>query len=664
MCGISGLIAPQDRPLAPLLLAMTQAIAHRGPDDEGYALYGESGLGFRGGADTPEEVYHANLPYAPRQSLATPDQPARVALGHRRLSIVDLAPSGHQPMCTTDQRYSIVYNGEIYNHHELRQQLEALGHAFLSRSDTEVILAAYREWGVDCLHRFNGMFAFLLLDRERQTLFIARDRFGVKPLYYWRSADGLLAFASEIKQFTVLPGWTAKLNALRAYDFLNYGISDHCDETLFEDVRQLRGGEYIEATLDQLAHTLPIRPWYQLKPALVDHDFATAAHKFRDLLTDSVQLRLRADVPVGTGLSGGLDSSSIVCLANASLRQEGAEAMQNVFSACAQLKQYDEREYIDEVVRHTGVQAHQVFPELDPLLNQLDTITWHQDEPFGGTSLLAEWEVFRLVSSTPVKVTLDGHGSDELLAGYHSFFAPHYADLLLRGRFVELLKETRAAQNRHGYGARYTLQGLGNSLLPPALLQFLRRSTGRLPVEADWMETERLKVEHYDFFRHWQGSTHSISALSRAQLLRTSVPLQLHWADRDSMAHSIESRIPFLDYRLVEYILGCPDHYKLARGETKYLLREGLRGVLPEKIRTRQDKMGFVTPEAHWMCEQNPQRFLQAVDLAYEQARGVLNERALDKARRIIQRKEQFNRFAWRMISFGCWMNRFQVQVQ
>lgn len=281
---------------------------------------------------------------------------------------------------------------------------------FASHSDTEVILHAYRVWGAECLDRFNGMFAFVLLDRVAKRMFAARDRYGIKPLYFWRSPQGLVAFASEIKQFAALPGWSPKVSAQRAYEFLNWGWLDHTQETMFDGVRQLRGGECIDCSLAELVPDPPVRRWYRLTPRPFHGDIATAAEEFRALFTDAVRLRLRADVPVGSCLSGGLDSSSIVCVANRLLRSSGAAAQQNTFSACATVKRYDERRYVDIVVDSTGVQAHYVYPELDRLFDTLDEMSWHQDEPFGSTSNYAQWHVFGSAARARVKVLLDGQG--------------------------------------------------------------------------------------------------------------------------------------------------------------------------------------------------------------------------------------------------------------
>jgi len=454
MCGISAIIKTNHIDLdINWLVGMNDLIKHRGPDGEGYVFISSNSQVIAGGNDTSEEILRSELNYTPNNRSDKLDQveDAIVALGHRRLAIVDLTPTGHQPMSYLKGRYWITYNGEVYNYLEIREELKTKGYPFISQSDTEVILAAYDCWGKDCLHRFNGMFAFVLIDIVANEIFIARDRFGVKPLYYWVSPEGFIAFASEIKQFTVLPGWVAKMKGQRVYDYLSRGLSDHTDETMFEGVYQLRGGEAIFENIKELQSLvkanligkLPKYLWYELKPKDFDDSYDQAVLHFKELLTDAVRIRLRADVPVGSCLSGGLDSSSIVCLANMIIKQNINQVRQKTFSACAKDKRFDEREYIDEVVKHTGVKSHYVYPDVVGMFNELSKITWHQDEPFGSSSIYAQWEVFKLAAGNDVKVMLDGQGGDEQLAGYSSFINPFLLGLLLSMKFSTLFSETK-----------------------------------------------------------------------------------------------------------------------------------------------------------------------------------------------------------------------------
>ena len=672
MCGISGIVSfPQSSASANFLYDMTNLIRHRGPDDEGYVFFGNDGAQIFGGVDTPSTVRGAGYAYSPKET-GNYEGHFSVGLGHRRLSIVDVSPAGHQPMCTPDKRCWIVYNGEVYNHLELREELEGKGYGFLTHSDTEVVLAAYQEWGRDCLEHFNGMFAFLLYDAEREMLFAARDRFGIKPLYYRVSAQGI-AFASEIKQFTVLPDWLARINGRRVYDYLNWGISDHTDETMFAGVFQLRGGEALELKVHDLAigqgglsaeGRLPTYSWYRLRSEPFSGNMKDASEEFRARFTDAVRLHLRADVPVGSCLSGGLDSSSIVCVMNDTLRGLNAQALQNTFSACADVKRFDEREWIDEVVRHTQVKAHYVYPALEGLFATHEQIIWHQDEPFGSSSIYAQWHVFKLAAENGIKVMLDGQGADEQLAGYHGFFAPRFAGLFKQGHWLRLWREIQLTKQYHGYSECEALKRMSDMLLPEGVRHWVRNLAGQTAAQPSWIDMKKLGALPVDPFTAAGRKAGSIRAMSESMLVASNLQMLLHWEDRNSMAHSIEARVPFLDHRLVEFVLGLPDEYKLSDGVTKRVLREGMTGILPERIRTRMDKLGFVTPEEVWLRERAAPQYRAALDEAIELSQGILNDQARVVLEEMINGKRPFSYMAWRMIGFGAWVKRFNLVVQ
>jgi asparagine synthase (glutamine-hydrolysing) len=670
MCGIAAILGTVPGGLLEPIRAMGASVRHRGPDDEGYALFAaDRDPVLVGGPDTPPSSYAAGLPYSPRpDGDAGSAEGATVALGHRRLSIVDVSPAGHAPLSYRG-RYWITYNGEVYNYLELRAELEALGHTFVSHTDTEVVLAAFDQWGHASLSRMNGMFAFAIADRERRTLFVARDRWGIKPLYYWASPAGFVAFASEIKQFSVLPGWSPRMNGQRVYDFLNWRVTDHTAETMFAGVHQLRGGECLELPWPAAGARAPCPAsealraarWYVLRPAPFSGSFEDAAERFRELLTDSVRLRLRADVPVGSCLSGGLDSSSIVCSMDRLLRAGGGQAVQKTFSAYSEDPRFDERAYVEEVVRHTAVEPHAVTPGMDGAFDTLGCMTWHQDEPFGSTSIYAQWNVFRLARENGVVVMLDGQGADEQLAGYHTFFAPRFAGLLKAGRLPTLWSDVRATRRLHGVSPLSAAAQVLNMLLPQAARRVARRFAARTQEAPAWLDLGVLGAAPGDPFAERGAQTGSVEALSVAQLTATNLQMLLHWEDRDSMAHSVESRIPFLDYRLVEFVLGLPTDYKIAGGVTKRVLRESMRGVLPERVRGRMDKMGFLTAEEAWAKERAPGRFVQAAREAVEASAGVLRPEAVAKVERIAAGAEPWEPLAWRLISFGAWMRRFGV---
>lgn len=669
MCGISGIISSKPLPLC-LLQQMTDRIRHRGPDDEGFVyvarLSGEAIV--HGGSDTPDAVLKACLPYTP----ATNDVCANVfyfGLGHRRLSILDLSPLGHQPMCTQDQRYWIVFNGEVYNYIELRADLEKLGHSFISRTDTEVILAAYAQWGESCLSRFNGMWAFAVYDSQAKTLFLARDRFGVKPLYYWISPENLLAFASEIKQFTVLPGWRATANGQRAYDYLVFGITDHTEETMFSGVYQLRPGHCVVLSVDEASalspgKSLPTHAWYELHPRPFAGSFDDAGREFRDLFEQSIALRLRADVPVGSCLSGGLDSSSIVCVLNNFLRKQGVQALQKTFSACSDVDRFDERKWIKLVVGKTGVDAHYVYPALDRLFEESPAITWHQDEPFGSTSIYAQWNVFRLAAQNGVKVMFDGQGADEHLCGYPGFFGPRLAGLIRQKKFMEFVRELSAAYKNANIPLLQNLKRTLQYFIFGDLLQLLKKMDGYTSIRPNWFNIHYAHICLLDPIEESGARGGKLLDYSIALLTRSNLQMLLHWEDRNSMAHSIESRVPFLDYKIVEFVLGLPDEFKIAGGMTKMVLRESMRGVLPEKIRTRIDKMGFVTPEETWVRERMPDAFRNKIEQTLAVAAGCFNPEAVRlEFDRILAGNKRFSFWPWRVVNFGEWVQRFGVNV-
>lgn len=662
MCGFAGFASTRPLP-AGLMQEMTDMVRHRGPDDEGFVFFTD-GIGPAvtcGGSDTLEDVYRVATSYSPTRRIEqVRELRARVALGFRRLSIIDLSARAHQPMCTADGRYWIVSNCEIYNYLELRRDLESEGVRFVSQSDTEVILAAYRRWGETCLHRFNGMWAFAIYDAEDGNFFLARDRFGVKPLYYWRSTEGVFAFASEVKQLTVMPGWSARLNPATVREFLDHGMLDYSTDTLLKGVSTLAGGASIAFQLDDITSAIPQpRRWYRLEPATVTGSLDDAAAQFRSLFVDSVRLRLHSDVPVGATLSGGLDSSAIVCAVRDLLRSNGSRTEQYTFSACSDDQRFDERQFINQVLEHTGARAHYAFPELDSMLDQLRTIVWHQDAPLGGATVFAEWEVYRLASAAGIKVTLDGHGADEILGGYHSFFYPYIAGFLTAHHWTAALREASAIRELHRFGRDYFIRAAAHYYLPASLRQKIRRLLGR-EQPTSWTDIGALDGPNPHSLPGLPEAD-SIRALSIQQLLSTSLPPQLRSCDRDSMAHGIESRAPFLDYRLVEFATGCAENQKINRGITKVVLRRAMRDSLPAGILSRYDKMGFVTPEYAWICESHSDLFSEMAAQAVRRAEGIVRPAAARYAKEVIQGKRPFDLIVWRLITFAHWLDLFDV---
>jgi asparagine synthase (glutamine-hydrolysing) len=371
---------------------------------------------------------------------------------------------------------------------------------------------------------------------------------------------------------------------------------------------------------------------------------------------------LRADVPVGSCLSGGLDSSSIVCTVRSQLG-ERAIGIQNTFSAYSDVSRFDERGFIEEVVGATGAAAHHVVPQPEALLCELDALTWHQDEPFGSTSIFAQWCVFRLARKSGVVVMLDGQGADEALGGYHGYFGPRLAGLLRRGRAISFWREAAAVRELHGQSWKLQARMIANELLTTGVADRLRRLAGRTVRTPDFLDLQKLGATGRSPHENSVDLREPVRSLGVAQLMSLNVPMLVRYEDRDSMAHSVEARLPFLDYRLVEFCLGLPEDFKLADGWTKRVMREGMRGRLPERVRNRRDKLGFATAEEVWMRDRHRAEFLKLVDEAIDAAGGILTSAARTKSERVLDGREQFSFLVWRFISFGLWLKRFNVSL-
>ncbi|HGJ64476.1 TPA: asparagine synthase (glutamine-hydrolyzing) [bacterium] len=567
MCSIAGIIRYKQEIDKNLLKQMNIVQRHRGPDDEGYFV----------------------------------DE--NVGLAHNRLSIIDLSPLGHQPMSNEDGTIWIVYNGEIYNYLEIIPDLKSKGHIFKSKTDTEVIIHAYEEYDIDCLQRLNGMFAFAIWDSRKKQLFCARDRFGIKPFYYYHNDDYFI-FASEIKAILEDKKIQLSVNNQILYNFLRYGIINYNNETFYCNIMQLPSAHCLILRQNEIS----IEKYWDIEPEneLNDKSDEFYAEKFHELFEDSIRIHLRSDVPIGTCLSGGIDSSSIVCVANDLLfpeknLKESIKDHQKTFSSCFEDLRFDERKYINKVIEKTGAETNFIFPSSKDLIKDIDKIIWYQDQPFNSISIFAQWNVMKLASESGVIVLLDGQGADELLAGYPPYFGANFEELARKMALCSLLKErVLYAQNRGYSFLKSIFFALAGSIsqiwknsnkndmisfqseLPEALSNEGCEALGNLYKPKYFKDILKNRL-YYDCIKGYRLSS----------LLR--------YEDRNSMAFSLESRVPFLDYRLVEYVFSLPDRCRINKGWTKAVLRNAMKGILPEEIRMRKDKMGFVTPQDVWM---------------------------------------------------------------
>lgn len=615
--------------------ARIDIVAHRGPDGSGWETY--------------------SSPVGP------------VALGHRRLAIIDVSDAGLQPMGDASGRYQLVFNGEIYNYIELRDEMRAKGEVFVSESDSEVLLRAYMLWGEDALARLRGMFSFLIWDDRDKKLFAARDRYGIKPLYFSATPRGA-AFASEIKQLLGLPGISGRMNLERVHDFLATGVSDHTEETMFEGVEQLRGGQCVLVDASRAPVGVSVRRWYPVAADEVSISEEEAAERFRALLTDSVRLHLRSDVPVGSCLSGGLDSSAIVCLMSEMMGSGASGAKVNTVSACYSEKSVDEKPFMDAVVAHAHTEPHFIYPRAEDVFQRASDITWHQDEPFGSTSIFAQWCVFEEAKRVGVKVMLDGQGADEQLAGYHMAFAYRVAGLLRSGK-VDTALATLAARKRDlGTPIVEQLRAVMVALMPEFAAARMRNSYHRIR-EGGWLDTQIIRERgnqqsavHAARSRVGLAPAVDIRSLCVTLTYATNLPMLLHWEDRNSMAHSIEARVPFLDHPLVEFALALGNDHKIKGSDTKRVLRRAMGGIMPDVVIHRRDKLGFATPEQVWFRSPLRGEVRDGIEKTLSLYPDLLDAKAVrENAARMLSGDAPVDFSLWRIINLGIWGQRFGV---
>lgn len=644
MCGISGIINRKQLS-ADELVKCTHMVAHRGPDDEGYLLWSPDNVpSVFVGRDSAEETQR-HFGY---QHVSGESRNWRVGLGHRRLSILDLSPGGHQPMVYPEAGLAISFNGEIYNYIEIRQELQRLGHVFKSNSDTEVILHAWAQWGRECMHHFNGMFAFLLLDYRNQQLYAVRDRFGVKPLYYTEK-DGYFAFSSEVKQLRSLPEYKFEINPQIAYDYLRFGLVDHEEETFEQGIHQVMPGHFLSYDLKR--DSFEKVQWYVLQPKTWRGDAVAAEEEFRRLLKDSVRLRMRADVPVGSALSGGLDSSTVVCLMREVLNDAGHQKnVIQTITSCNEDKRFDEWSFAEAVINRVRAASHKVFPSFEKLQEDLAKMIWHLDYPFGSTSQFSQWCVFEEAHKQGLTVMIDGQGADEQLAGYGGNDVSLYAGLLGAFKFGVLYREVTAYnQAHHQWPKGFLLNGLKTSV--PFIKGLFGSGGGEPPVP--WLRHDGFLVRQYPAKSLRQNLMNQVQKLPLPSLLR--------YEDRNSMAFSVESRVPFMDYRLMEFTLGLPESLVYRNGERKHILRKSFRGIVPDVVLDRKDKMGFVSAEEKWMIEDRPEWFRnQLRDFSPELNKLLDGPKAEVMFGEVQSRRLAFSFEPWRIMCLKSWFTQIQ----
>jgi asparagine synthase (glutamine-hydrolysing) len=572
MCGLAGIISADTSFVsAERLKQMTHALAHRGPDGEGQWV----------------------------------NPSGHVGLGHRRLSVIDLSEAGYQPMNYAG-RYHIIHNGEVYNYIELREELEKKGYSFQSQTDTEVMAAAYAAYGEDCLDHFDGMFAFAIWDEQQQKLFAARDRFGEKPLFYFFDKTKFL-FASEMKAL-----WAAGIqrtpNLKMLFNFLTIGYSgnpNRPEETFFENIYKLPPACFLIYSMQN--HELMIEKYWDIDVAeegkISDEE---ATEQFSSLLRRSVKRRWRSDVPAGTSLSGGLDSSSIVAMSH-SLQKSGSSY--KCFTSSFPCFEKDETALAAGVAETYGLCHFSVPVYADDLIEEWEKLCHHQEEPFGSSGILAQYKLYRLAAKYDVVVLLDGQGADETLAGYHKYYKWYWQELFRKRKLLRS-GELKAAKQL-GIPEKFGIRNVLAALFPEFAAVMLERQYLLHALQHPDLTREFVKHQSKEAYY----SAPAISSLNSQLYFHTCVhglEELLRYADRNSMAHGREVRLPFLNHELVEFVFSLPPHFKIRNGWTKWILRNAMKNILPPEIAWRRDKVGFEPPQKQWMQQKPIQQFMMA----------------------------------------------------
>jgi asparagine synthase (glutamine-hydrolysing) len=625
MCGIAGIVGGVTPELAAASHVMLKRLKHRGPDDNGWLSYSRNGI--RSGKGKP--------PVASTEAI----------LLHRRLSILDLSAAGRQPMTSSDGRYHIVFNGEIYNYLELRSELQRSGFNFRTETDTEVLLAAYAHWGSCCLQRLIGMFAFVILDSQARKLFLARDFFGIKPLYY-SETPSRLAFASEIKALLELRDITREINPQSLFHYLRAGLTDFNQETLLRGVRQLPPAHYLTADLDDRRPLQPVSYWSVTLGDPEELSFEDAALELRRLFLESVQLHMRSHVTVGVALSGGIDSSAIVM----SMRHLGNTSKKlHTFSYITDDNATNDETWIDLAASASSATVHKVRSTPESFAADIDGFITAQDEPTGGPSTYSHYLVCRRAWQAGIKVVLDGHGADELFAGYNDFFITRLLSLFRDWRILEALKLYRHASNQPNLGK--SIRRIGTRALPRWLQNILRQDNAL--IDPDWFAQRNIATSRTP----WAASSaYTTRALLHDELFRTQLPMQLRYGDRNAMAFSVENRVPFLTPQIVEFVLRLPEEYLISTdGTRKHVLRASLRGIVPDVILDRKDKIGFQRPHRSSMIGLTS--YVEKI-LNGDAARriGALNFKGVQRHwAEVLAGRRPFDYGAWRWISLMRW---------
>ncbi|MBS1940892.1 MAG: asparagine synthase (glutamine-hydrolyzing) [Bacteroidetes bacterium] len=625
MCGIAGgwwtLLTQAAASLPQALYAMR----HRGPDDRGQDL--------------------------------CPVGAATLGLAQARLSIIDLSAGGHQPMHSHDQRWSIVFNGEIYNYRELRAELQAGGHSFVSDSDTEVLLSAWAQWGRACLPRLVGMFAFAVYDRQQRSLTCVRDAFGIKPFFYSNGPEGF-RFASEVPALLKLLPGKPQLNWQRAYDYLVHGDYDSGPDTFFSGVHHLLPGHWLRVDLTTGKSSEPQRWWVPGIQERPGWRFDDAVEQVREQFLQNIRLHLRSDVPLGAALSGGIDSSAVVC----AMRHVEPDLPIHTFSFIAAGSDVNEEQWVDRINAHVGAIPHKVTATGAELACDLDDMIRAQGEPFGSTSIYAQYRVFQRAKEQGVTVTLDGQGADETLAGYSGYAGQRIRSLIEEGKWQQAWQFLDNWAQWPGRSRAMGTKAAIGAFAQGGVHEALHKINGS-KTAPDWLHTDplrdagvRLRIPQQ--FPQSDKKGRRVMAELGLALSQRGLPALLRHGDRNSMRFSMESRVPFLTLDMTDLLLSMPEDFLISgQGQTKNVFRAAMRGIVPDDVLDRKDKIGFATPERDWLIDiQNAARDWLRVDLHLS---FIDQAKIKQEFEAIVSSRRKFTRQLWRWINFYRWHASF-----
>jgi asparagine synthase (glutamine-hydrolysing) len=625
MCGIIGgwwKIMPEN--IESIIQRSIDSIHHRGPDDKGIDF--------------------------------TTDRNGTLFIGQTRLSIIDLSEGGHQPRTSEDGRFTITFNGEIYNYKELRFELVGLGHEFVTESDTEVLLKAWMQYGSKCLTRLIGMFSFVVVDRKMNTLTLVRDAFGIKPLFYC-CTDNSIFFASEIQAVMMLKNKRVQLNNQRAYDYLMYAVQDVEQDTFIEDIHHVPPSHLI--TIDLLEpKKIDVTKWWS--PSIECNkniSFQDAAEKLKDLFLSSIRLHLRSDVPFGIALSGGIDSSAIAC----ATRFLEPNIDIHTFSFIPENSTLSEEPWIDIVNKEINAIPHKAIVKPHELNEDIFDLITTQGEPFCTTSMYAQFRVFKLAKEAGVKVVLEGQGADELLAGYQGYHGQRMRSLFENREFLGMVQFANRWKKWVGRKNMSPWRAFIGQMISDDIFKTLQAfANGRkMPVwiNRDYLNKTFIKLRPVRTKSSQNGKGRRVAEVLLESISQNGLASLLRYGDRNAMRFSIENRVPFLTIPLAEFLLSLPEEFLISNnGETKSIFRAAMRGIVPDVILDRQDKVGFVSPMSKWVFELR--KSISGTDLSnnllgiidFEKIQTMLNED--------LKNNESMPLQDWRVINLLLWVKQ------